>query len=113
MDTLVASRDSDRDRSRVEGLDAREFIGIQTNAPRVMESVVLVVDVRSTTADSPGDDDMLEHAVRAAQTFAHEKLVHKPTHEVGLVVFGSATANNDRMGGDGSKYDHVYGFGGP
>ena len=56
---------------------------------------------------------MLEHAVRAAQTFAHEKLVHKPTHEVGLVVFGSATANNDRMGGDGSKYDHVYGFGGP
>ena len=74
-----------------------------------MESVVLVVDIRSTTADSPGDDDMLEHAVRAAQTFAHEK----PTHEVGLVVFGSATANNDRMGGDGSKYDHVYGFGGP
>ena len=79
---------------------------------RVMESVVLVVDIRSTTADSPGDD-MLEHAVRAAQTFAHEKLVHKPTHEVGLVVSGSATANNDRMGGDGSKYDHVYGFGGP
>ena len=69
-----------------------------------MESVVLVCDIRLPDGDQ---QDVLDSITRAAQTFAHEKLVHKPTHEVGVVVFGSAKPNNERLGDDGSKYENV------
>lgn len=69
---------------------------------RRMEKVVVVLDCRASF--SP----FFESAKVALQTFVHEKLIHKPNHEVGIVIFGCDTTNNPLFDGtDGDAYEHV------
>ncbi|WPT16509.1 ATP-dependent DNA helicase 2 subunit KU80 [Picochlorum sp. SENEW3] len=67
-----------------------------------MEKAVVVLDCRASF--SP----FFESAKTALQTFVHEKLIHKPNHEVGIVIFGCDTTSNPLFDGtDGDAYEHV------
>lgn len=69
---------------------------------RRMEKAVVVLDCRASF--SP----FFESAKTALQTFVHEKLIHKPNHEVGIVIFGCDTTSNPLFDGtDGDAYEHV------
>jgi hypothetical protein len=67
-----------------------------------MEKAVVVLDCRGSFAP------FFESAKMALQTFVHEKLIHKPNHEVGLVIFGCDRTNNPLFDGtNGDAYEHV------
>lgn len=66
-----------------------------------MEKVVVVLDVRQATSGG-------QHFRQAIKTLVHDKLVHKPNHELGLVVCGCSQTDNTRFDGTvGDVYEHI------
>jgi hypothetical protein len=71
-----------------------------------MESIVLVLDIRRSAGNS------IPFLRRACSTFVHDKLVNKPSHNLGVVCFGSERPINERVGEGGDnglddKFDNV------
>jgi hypothetical protein len=66
-----------------------------------MEKVVVILDVRQATSGG-------QHFRQAIKTLVHDKLVHKPNHELGIIVCGCSQTDNPRFDGTvGDVYEHI------